>query len=160
MKLYFTPAGADRFRERLLSVEKELQKVQAQKGPAVDRGTWHDNAEFEDLVRKEHMLTHRVADLREKFARMVVVGRVSTDTTRLRIGHIAEISVDGEEPIAMEIGGYEDTDSATSPPVVSYLAPLISRLMGEPVGTEVFVDTETGSRRIVLLAIELKGGVE
>lgn len=156
VKLYFTRSGAERFWAKLAEVKDELKQVQLQKGKAVERGTWHDNAEFEDLVRKERMLNHRIGELRTVTLQMILVEGPPASLERLRIGHVAKIVVDGE-PLELEIGGYEDTNPNSDPPVISYLAPIVSGLIGEQVGTEDYIEVDGRSRHVILTDITPRG---
>jgi transcription elongation GreA/GreB family factor len=86
---------------------------------------------------------------------MVTLDRLPLKTdTKLRINHIAHITVDGD-PKTYRIGGYGDGDPGANPPIISYLAPLVSKLIGKEPGAEVRVQLDTKSKLVVLEDIEM-----
>lgn len=133
--LYFTRAGADRITRQKNELLNKLKATQGQKGEAAEVGgnQWHDNFSFEQLTRDEQMLNRQIADINEKMSQMTIVDEAPADISKLRIGHIAVLDVDGEQLVYL-VGGYEDSDPKTTPPVISYLAPLISRFIGKEQG--------------------------
>jgi transcription elongation GreA/GreB family factor len=134
-KLYFTRAGADRITRQKLDLMDKLKDKQSQKGEAAEVGgnQWHDNFSFEQLMRDEQMVNSQIANINEKLASMQVVEEAPTDTTQLRIGHIAVLDVGGETK-TYQIGGYEDSSAETDPPIVSYLAPVVRQFIGKEQG--------------------------
>lgn len=156
-KLYFTRIGYNRIMNRKGELFKKLREVQAEKGNAAEVGgnQWHDNFSFEDLCRQEFVLNAQIAEINEKLNLMVVVENALNQTSQLRIGHIAVLNVDGERRV-VKVGGYEDSNPVAKPSIVAYNAPLIGRLIGEEVGSEIVVDLGGKDRRIVLEKIILE----
>jgi transcription elongation GreA/GreB family factor len=155
MPLYFTRDGAERLYKQKQDLVTRLLNTQRQKGAAAETGgnQWHDNFSFEDLSRQEMMLNDQIRALNEKLSQMVVLDRLPVNTSRLRIGFIATLTVDGESR-KIRIGGYEDSDASLDPPVVSYNAPLVAELMGEEAGFEITVNIAGQERHVVLEAIK------
>ena len=145
-KLYFTKKGADRITRQKLELMDKLKATQAQKGEAaiVGGNQWHDNFSFEQLTRDEDMINKQIAQVNEKIGRMVVLDEAPKDTDKLRIGHLVVLDVEGETREYV-VGGFEDSEPNEVPPVISYLAPLVSKLIGKEVGESVVV--ELGGRR-------------
>src|SRR3989344_2929887 len=155
MALYFTRKGADRIQRQLKEFEDKLREVQGTKAHMIDVGgdCWHDNAGFEEAVRQEHMANGRIGETRRKIAQMKVIDGPPPNTEKLRIGHVAHLLVDGEERVAL-IGGYEDSEAETDPPVMSYLAPLVREFIGKEVGDEEAVAVAGVVKTVVLEKIE------
>lgn len=149
-KLYCTKRGADALLAKKQRIIQDLAYVQLRKGETVSQGeTWHDNAEFEECVRKESMLNSQMAELSRAINKLVVIDQVSQDTSRLRIGQVAVLDVGGSQRECL-VGGYEETDLNAVPQVISYLAPLIRPFIGkEPGHTEIM--TVSGKRVEVVL---------
>jgi transcription elongation GreA/GreB family factor len=114
------------------------------------------------LKREEQMINQQIAAINDKMRNMLVLDQVATDTSRLRIGHVAMLEIEGESQLqAYRIGGFEDFDPDSDPQVVSYLAPLVAQFIGEKTGYIAFVETGVSqSKKVTLLEIWLppKGG--
>jgi transcription elongation GreA/GreB family factor len=154
MPLYFTRDGAERLYNQKQELVTRLLSTQRQKGAAAETGgnQWHDNFSFEELSRQEMMLNEQIRAINAKLSEMVVLDRLPFNTSRLRIGFIATLTVDGEHR-RLRVGGYEDSDPTLDPPVVSYNAPLVSELMGEEAGFEITINIAGQERHVVLEAI-------
>ncbi len=154
-KLYFTREGAKRIRQQKHDLREKLRSTQNQKGEAAEVGgnQWHDNFSFEQLSRDEQMINKQITEINEKIGQMVVIDEPPRDTNRLRIGHRATLEIDGEKKTYL-VGGYEDSNTESNPPVISYLAPLISQFIGKEEGDTAQVLT-IGERKTVTL-VEIK----
>lgn len=154
--LYFTRTGADRIMRRKNELFAKLKSTQGQKGEAAEVGgnQWHDNFSFEQLMRDEQMINSQISDLNKKIAEMVVVDEAPTDTNKLRIGHIAVLDVDGEAK-TYQVGGFEDSEVSTDPPIISYLAPLIRQFIGKEQGHTARVQIAGKLKRVTLEDIQL-----
>jgi len=156
-RLYFTRTGADRIMRQKQELRDKLKSTQGQKGEAAQVGgnQWHDNFSFEQLTRDEQMINAQLAEINEKTSDMVVMDEVSSDITKLRIGHIAILDVEGEQK-TYRVGGFEDSDSAVDPPVISYLAPLIRQFIGKEQGYVVRVQIAGRIKQVTLEEISLQ----
>lgn len=157
--LYFTREGADRIQKYLADLENKLRGIQGSKADLIDVGgdCWHDNSGYEDAVRQEHMVNAQIGAVRRKMAQMKVIDSPPPNTDKLRIGHVAHFRVNGKERVAL-IGGYEDSNPDTSPPVISYLAPLVQGLIGQEAGHEEDVIIGGSAKTVVLEKIETPEG--
>lgn len=155
-RLYFTRTGAERILRKKQELLAKLKATQEQKAEAVKTGgnDWHDNFSFEQLTLVEQMTSGEISDINEKINRMFVVDKVSPDTSKLRMGHLAVLFVDGQEKTCL-VGGFEDSDGSANPPVISYLAPLISPFLGEGRGTVAEVEVMGKFQHVTLLDIQL-----
>lgn len=160
-KLYFTRSGADRIVRRKVELQDMLRRTQGQKGEAAETGgnQWHDNFSFEQLVREEQMLNTQIAEISGKINAMVVAPEAPEDTSRLRIGHIAVLGVDGVIKTYL-VGGFEDSDAVLDPPVISYLAPLIQPFIGKEEGEVQGVTVDGRTKQVTLREIRLPLGKE
>jgi transcription elongation GreA/GreB family factor len=160
-QLYFTRSGADRIVRRKTELLERLRNVQRQKGEAAEIGgnQWHDNFSFEQLVRDEHVLNTQIAEINEKINAMVIAPEAPVDTDRLRIGHVAVLDVGGKKKRYL-VGGFEDSDAAADPPVISYLAPLIRPFIGQEVGDAQRVAVGGRTKQVTLQKIFLPSGKE
>lgn len=155
-KLYFTRAGADRIMRRKAELLEIFRNTQRQKGEAVEIGgnQWHDNFSFEQLARDEHMLNAQIAEINGKIDDMVIAPDTPADIGRLRIGHVAALDVDGETKIYL-VGGFEDSDPAADPPVISYLAPLIRPFIGKEPGNSGEISVDGRTKQVTLREVRL-----
>ncbi len=135
-KLYFTLKGADRIMAQKQKLMDDLKETQGKKAEAAEVGgnQWHDNFAFEQLMRDEDFLNGQIKAINLIISQMIVISEpTSSDTSKLRIGHIAELDVEGELR-TYQVGGYEDSDSSTEPPMISYLAPIVCQFIGQRQG--------------------------
>ena len=155
-KLYFTRSGADRIMQKKQDLLIKLKTTQGKKAEAADVGgnQWHDNFSFEQLMRDEDMLNLQIKEVNEIISRMVIVDQASTDISKLRIGHIAVLETEGDIKSYL-IGGFEDSEEDTDPPVISYLAPLIRQFIGKAVGHVSSVQIEGRLKKVTLKDIIL-----
>ena len=155
-KLYFTRTGADRIVLRKQELIDKLKSTQGQKGEAAEVGgnQWHDNFSFEQLMRDEQMLNVQIAEISAKINEMVIVDEAPADVSQLRIGHIAVLDVEGDVKV-YKVGGFEDSESATNPPIISYLAPLIRPFIGKEQGYSARVSIAGKVKLITLEEIRL-----
>lgn len=151
-RFYCTRKGMDQLGARKQAIALKLKETQKNKGDAASRGSTHDNAEFEELVRQESTLSSRLGEISEVMRRVVVIEAIPPDCEKLRIGHLADLSIDGE-PKTVLIAGYEESDTTSEPQAVSYLAPLVNRFIGKPVDTEANINIGGRFRRVVLEGI-------
>ncbi|MCC7051334.1 MAG: hypothetical protein IT239_06115 [Bacteroidia bacterium] len=156
-KLYFTRAGAERIIRQKQELLNNLRLTQQQKGTVAEDSVnaWHDNFSFEQLTLKEQMISAQIAEINEKINRMFVVDKITTNTSRLRIGHLAILNIEGEVKIYL-VGGFEDSDMSANPQVVSYLSPLISQFVGEEQGHVAEVQIGGGLKYVILQEIKLQ----
>lgn len=150
-KLYFTRTGADRIVLRKQELIDKLKSTQGQKGEAAEVGgnQWHDNFSFEQLMRDEQMLNVQIAEISAKINEMIIVDEAPADISQLRIGHVAVLDVEGDVKIC-KVGGFEDSESATNPPIISYLAPLIRPFIGKEKGFSARVSIAGKVKQITL----------
>jgi transcription elongation GreA/GreB family factor len=160
-KLYFTRKGADRIAKQRQALIDEFIDKQGQKGEAAEVGgnQWHDNFAFEQLSRDGDMLTTQIRIISEKIRNMMVVDDAPRDTSRLRIGHQVRLTVGQEEKICV-VGGYEDSEPESTPPIVSYLAPMVAKLIGKEEGDSVEVTIGGQLKEITIVEISLPKPVE
>ncbi len=160
-RLYFTRIGAERIMRRKQELFDKLKNIQSQKGEAAEVGgnQWHDNFSFEQLMRDEQMVNAQITELNQKISDMAVIDEVSVDTSKLRIGHLAVLDVGGETKTYL-IGGFEDSDPNSVPPVISYLAPLVRSFIGKEQGHTVLLRIAKTDTQVTLEKIQLpqKGG--
>ena len=150
-KLYFTRSGVERIARQKQELFEKLKSIQGQKGEAAEVGgnQWHDNFSFEQLSRDEQMLNAQIREINEKTSNMVVVDEAPADISKLRIGHIATLDVDGEIKTYL-VGGFEDSDTDVNPPIISYLAPLVRPFIGQEQGHTVRLQIAGNSKRVTL----------
>jgi transcription elongation factor GreA len=153
--LYFTRAGADRITRQKEELVEKLKEAQLRKGEAAGAAhDWHDNADYEQAQRDEAQINGQLATINGTMSDMVVIDRVSPDTSKLRLGQIAVLEVGGETKTYL-IGGYEDSDPNADPPVISYLAPLVARLIGKEEGDSIKVAIAGDMKLVTLVGIRL-----
>ncbi len=135
----------------------KLRSIQGQKGEAAEVGgnQWHDNFSFEQLSRDEQMVNAQITEINRKIADMVVIDQPPDDTSKLRIGHIALLDVNGEIKTYL-VGGFEDSESSTKPQVISYLAPLIRQFIGKERGYTTSIKIDEKTVEVTLEEIQLQ----
>ncbi|MBI3952495.1 MAG: hypothetical protein HY336_00895 [Candidatus Doudnabacteria bacterium] len=134
----------------------KLKATQGQKGEAAEVGgnVWHDNFTFEQLMRDEDMINAQIAEVNRKIGQMVVIDQPPESTDKLRIGHMALVSIEGELREYL-VGGFEDSEPTASPPVISYLAPLIQPFIGKEEGHSVKIDVGGKRKQVTLERIRM-----
>jgi transcription elongation factor GreA len=133
-KLYYTRRGADRLRNEIAEIKDKLKQYGKRKGQTLDQGeTWHDNAEFEEIVRQERMLSERAKELMEKLGRMVLVENPPPNCDKVRLGHVVKLLINGENKM-IQIAGCDESEPDAVPALISYQAPLARAIMGKEVG--------------------------
>jgi transcription elongation factor GreA len=130
---FLTPNGLEMARKKLKELENELDFVLSQKGEAAQTGgnEWHDNAAFEELVRKEQMLYVRMDELRNIISGAEVVEEKSGNK-KAGIGSVVAVKFENGREAEYKIVGLMESDPSKNH--VSYETPLGSALMGAKKG--------------------------
>lgn len=152
---YCTQEGAERFSAKWQELENDLRQTQMRKNEVASSGGIFDNFDYDELMRNEELINAKMRDLNRTISNLMVVDVCrDRDNLKLYIGHIADISINGELK-SFRIGGYGDHNPNVNPEVISYLAPIIKLLIGKEVGAEVKVPLVSGIKTVKLVAIRL-----
>lgn len=135
-RLYTTPGGMARLRERLIHTRAAWFALCATNEDAAgsgDSSVWHDNFAYEENQRQMHQLAQRVRELEAYVDRMEVVPTCVVPPETVRVGSRVRVSLadDGQDRI-FAIAGFADGDPAAGR--VSYTSPLARSLVGAQEG--------------------------
>ena len=155
-KIFVTRKGLQVLEARRLELMEKLKIIQGQKGLAIADGTWHDNFAFEQLTREEDALSKQLRNQREILDAVTIVPDVPSGTETLQIGHVASLSIDGDEMKTFVVGSFGETDLKAIPPVIDYGAPLLEPFYGHEEGHEAVINLEGVSKNVVLESIKMR----
>lgn len=131
-RLFTTPGGMVRLRERLVQVRAAWFAVCASNEDAAgsgDSSVWHDNFAYEENQRQMHLLARRVRELESSLDRMEVVPTFATAPKTVRLGAGVSLSfLDEDQEMTFLVAGFEDGNPAENR--VSYTSPLARAVLG------------------------------
>ncbi len=151
-RIYLTARGHALFLERIEGVLKLIREAQAEKGASCQEGSdnWHDNFAFEDLERKEIMLSRRYRDLVRALDEAVFVDS-PRDHKRVQVGHHVRLRWPSGDETVVRIAGHGESDPARS--VIAYDTPIGRALIGARPGDEREFHHGGRSRSVEVVAI-------
>jgi transcription elongation GreA/GreB family factor len=140
---YFTEQGRRDLIATRDDLQRQLRELKSERSGHAEQlqsrtEDEHGCTEHFDNERQQFLLEQRIMSLQE-LIRTATIVEPPTDTTRLRIGHIATLQrsdSDGKligNPERYFVGGYESTDIKAMPPALSYTAPILSVFLGQTV---------------------------
>jgi transcription elongation factor GreA len=125
----FTQNGLEIAKNKLKELEKERDFVLSQKGEAAQTGgnEWHDNAAFEELIRKEQMLLARIDELKNVI-NTAEIAEKKIGGKNVGIGSVVTVKFENGREAEYKIVGLFESDLSQNH--ISYETPLGSALMG------------------------------
>jgi len=152
-KRFLTKNGLEMARKKLKEHENELNFVLSQKGEAAQTGgnEWHDNAAFEELVRKEQMLYVRMDELKNVISGAEVVEEKSGNK-KIGIGSVIVVKFESGREAEYKIVGLMESNPSKNH--VSYETPLGSALMGAQGGQK--REFLAGGEKKIVEVLEIK----
>jgi transcription elongation factor GreA len=130
---FLTKNGLEIAKNKLKELENELVFISSQKGEASEVGgnTYHDNAAFETLIRKEQMILSDIKNLRDIINTAEIVEE-KPSAKKVGIGSVVAVRFeDGREAKYKIVGLFESDPSKNH---ISYETPLGLALMGAKKG--------------------------
>jgi len=159
---YITPDGLRRLRAELAQLwHEERPRVCQAVAFAAAQGDRSENADYTYGKRRLREIDRRVRFLRQRLQGMVVVDRPPADAARVFFGAWVELAAEDGSSARYRIVGPDEFDMA--PGYISMDSPLGRALLRKARDEEVTVETPTGSRVYVIVAIEYeapRGGGE
>jgi transcription elongation factor GreB len=150
---YATPAGARRLREELEQLwREERPRVTQAVAAAAAQGDRSENAEYTYGKRRLREIDRRVRFLRRRLDGLVVVDQPPADATRVFFGAWVQLEAGDGTLSRYRIVGPDEFDMA--PGYISMDSPLGRALLRRALDEEVTVETPSGSRVYVIVAIE------
>ena len=159
MKLFVTREYFSDAEKRIRELNVTLDKIRADKTAAYtqDTNSWHDNFAYEHLTREEKQTERHLSDLITDFQNMEVVPlganfnadcvglycTVTVNQENLDTGAITQNSFS-----IVPLGGEDVTNK-----IYAYNMPIVSPLMGLPVGGQANVVMPSGELEITILSI-------
>jgi transcription elongation factor GreA len=130
---FLTQNGLEIAKNKLKELKKELDFVLSQKGEAAEVGgnTYHDNAAFETLVRKEQMILSNIKNLRDIINTAEIMEEKSGGE-KVGIGSVVAVKFEDDREVEYKIVGLFESDPTKNH--ISYETPLGSALMGAKKG--------------------------
>ena len=162
---FLTKNGLEIAQKKLKGLENELNFVLSQKGEASEVGgnTYHDNAAFETLVRKEQMILSDIKNLRDIINTAEIIEE-KLGNKKIGIGSIVLVkSENGQEAeykhrsrssssLEYKIVGLMESDPSKNR--ISYETPLGSALMGAKKGEK--KEFSAGGKKKIVEILEVK----
>jgi transcription elongation factor GreB len=150
---YATPAGAKRLREELERLwREERPRVTQAVAAAAAQGDRSENAEYTYGKRRLREIDRRVRFLRRRLDGLVVVDQPPADATRVFFGAWVQLEAEDGALSRYRIVGPDEFDMG--PGYISMDSPLGRALLRRAIDEEVTVETPSGSRVYVIIAIE------
>jgi transcription elongation factor GreB len=150
---YATPAGARRLREELEQLwREERPRVTQAVAAAAAQGDRSENAEYTYGKRRLREIDRRVRFLRRRLDGLIVVDQPPADATRVFFGAWVQLESEDGTCARYRIVGPDEFDMA--PGYISMDAPLGRALLRRALEEEVAVETPTGRRVYLIVAIE------
>lgn len=130
---FLTKNGLEIAQNKLKELENELGFISSQKGEAAEVGgnTYHDNAAFETLVRKEQMILSDIKNLRDIINTAEIIEE-KPDGEKVGIGSVVAVKFEDGREAEYKIVGLFESDPPKNH--ISYETPLGSALMGAKKG--------------------------
>ncbi len=136
MDVIITEEGLEALKKRLIELEKELQEESKGKMEASELGgnAWHDNPAFDEIAAKQRMLIYEIDKTKERIrnAKMVPMDAKSSQNSRVALGSLVEIKINGRETKKVRIADFLLADPSHG--VISYESPLSKALLGGKAG--------------------------
>ncbi len=149
---FSTPEGAQRLKDELDHLWRVLRpQVTQAVQEAAAQGDRSENAEYIYGKRQLREIDRRVRFLRQRLDGMVVVNQPPADRQRVFFGAWVTIEDDDGEAREYRIVGPDEIDAAKS--YVSMDAPLGRALLRKALDDEVRVETPTGVKTYVIVAV-------
>ena len=154
-RLYLTPGGAERLRQRIRLARAAYQEVVDDNPAALESGDtsgWHDNFAFEENQRQMHQLARQVSVLETLLGRASVLPLPRTPPERAVLGsRVTWCFVDDPAERTCWIAGWDDGDPDRGR--VSYNSPLGASLIGAEAGDEREVALAGGPRKVQVVDV-------
>lgn len=130
---FLTKNGLEIAQNKLKELEKELNFVLSQKGEAAETGgnTYHDNASYEGLVRREFMISSRIEELKNIINTAEIVEE-KVGGKKVGVGSTVSIKFENGRKAEYGIVGLFESDPSKN--CISYETPLGLALMGAKKG--------------------------
>jgi transcription elongation factor GreA len=150
---FLTPNGLKIAQNKLKELKKELDFVLSQKGEAAETGgnEWHDNAAFEELVRKEQMLYVRMSEFGDIISGAEIIEE-KQGGKKIAIGSVVAVKFENGREVEYKIVGMFESDPSKNH--ISYETPLGSALMGAKKGQK--KEFLAGGEQRVVEVLEVK----
>jgi transcription elongation factor GreB len=154
---YVTPAGFQRLRRELDALwREERPRVTQAVAAAAAQGDRSENAEYTYGKRRLREIDRRVRFLRKRLEGMVVVEQPPADPARVFFGAWVELEDEDGTRSRHRIVGPDEFDMASG--YISMDSPLGRALLSRRLEEEVVVATPSGSRTLVIVAIDYEPG--
>lgn len=129
MAYELTQEGLERLKTRLQEAEGKLTKLLRQKLETAQTAGdyWHDNPAFHQLEMEERALCDRIAEIREKLSRAVIVKKQEGNNTA-EIGSFVELIFEDGTETKLTITDPEIADPSEG--FISYDSPLGEAVLG------------------------------
>ncbi|MFZ9708708.1 MAG: transcription elongation factor GreB [Steroidobacteraceae bacterium] len=150
---FVTPEGHARLTAELEQLWRiERPEVTRAVSEAAAQGDRSENAEYTYGKRRLREIDRRVRFLRKRLEGMVVVDQPPADRDRVFFGAWVTLEDESGTESRHRIVGPDEFDLA--PGYVSMDAPLARALLGKHLDDEVIVETPSGARHLVIVAID------
>ncbi|MFH0978221.1 MAG: GreA/GreB family elongation factor [Candidatus Woesearchaeota archaeon] len=149
MIVYFTKESYERMVQELNNLEEKTKKLYNLVNETCG-GDWHDNANYDNLMRDIGLSDSRIRERRNQLAQAKIIS-YPTSVDSVVLGTKVNITKDGS-PDTICIVAEGDTDITAKK--IRYDAPLASRLLGSKVGDSYTAKIGNKDVRIEILDVQ------
>lgn len=147
---YVTQAGMSSLQKQLANFERELPSLIAEVDRTKGFGDFSENAEYQDAKHKMRRAYARIASLKDRLFRAVIIRASGRAGGCVQLGSRVRVEINGVTKIFEIVGPYE-TDPTRGR--ISHLSPLGTVLMGKAAGDRVEYVSKAGTVECVIIEI-------
>lgn len=153
--IFLTQEGLEKTKkelERLKTVER--LEVARMIGEAKSYGDLSENSEYDAAKTKEAQLELKILELEDRVKRAKIISKDALNTKVVNIGSkVTLYDAEFDEDVVYTLMGSTDSDPLNG--IISNCSPLGKAILGQKVGSEVFVETPSGKAKYTIKKIEL-----
>ncbi len=148
---YITPAGLTRLQDELAALWKRRAIVTQALSAAAAEGDRSENAEY--IYRKKELreIDRRIRYLQKRLPDLKVVTQLPSDQTRVFFGAWVTLEDDEGRSMTYRIVGSDEFDPEKH--WISLDSPMAKALLKKSLDDEVAVETPSGTKRFVIVAV-------
>jgi len=144
MANYITHAGFEKIQKEIEHLQKQLQGEVAQKiGEARALGDLKENAEYQSMKEKQHLIARRLQDLNQIVSGAQIIENLDLPPDQVTVGKKVYLrNLDNDRLDIYTILGPAESDVDND--IISYETPIARQLMMKKVGEDVVITVPVG----------------
>ena len=149
--VYLTSEGLARVQQELAELQRGLPLMIQEVMRTKENGDLSENFEYQDAKHTLRQMHGKVASLKARIARAVVITKDAHPSGMVEVGSTVVLEMDGKQ-VTYEILGSHESDPTHGR--ISDRSPLGAVLLNRMAGDVVTLTTKTGSREYKILSIQ------